>query len=103
MPQAHPHPLLLRTESDSFGSVEVPASRLWGAQTQRSLHHFDISHEMQPRELIDALALVKHAAAAVSLALGLLPGDKAQAIAEAAREERTRAQQADIKQDNTGG
>ena len=88
MTQAHPHPLLLRTESDSFGSVEVPASRLWGAQTQRSLHHFDISHEMQPRELIDALALVKHAAAAVNLALGLLPGDKAQAIMAAAEEVR---------------
>jgi fumarate hydratase class II len=88
MPQAHPHPLLLRTESDSFGSVEVPASRLWGAQTQRSLHHFDISNERQPRELIDALALVKHAAAAVNLSLGLLPGDKAQAIMAAAEEVR---------------
>ena len=88
MPQAQAHPLLLRTESDSFGSVEVPAARLWGAQTQRSLHHFDISHERQPRELIDALALVKHAAAAVNLALGLLPGDKAQAIMAAAEEVR---------------
>ena len=75
-----------RLESDSFGTVEVPADRLWGAQTQRSLTHFDISGERQPRELIDALALVKHAAAAANLALGLLPGDKAQAIMAAADE-----------------
>ena len=75
-----------RLESDSFGTLEVPADRLWGAQTQRSLTHFDISGERQPRELIDALALVKHAAAAANLALGLLPGDKAQAIMAAADE-----------------
>jgi fumarate hydratase class II len=88
MTQTQPHPLVLRTETDSFGSVEVPASRLWGAQTQRSLHHFNISDERLPRELIDALAWVKHAAAAVNLSLGLLPGDKAQAIMAAADEVR---------------
>ena len=78
----------IRIENDSFGAVEVPADRLWGAQTQRSLHHFDISGERQPKELIDALALVKHASAFVNLSLGLLPGDKAQAIMAAAEEVR---------------
>jgi fumarate hydratase class II len=78
----------IRIENDSFGAIEVPADRLWGAQTQRSLHHFDISGERQPKELIDALALVKHASAFVNLSLGLLPGDKAQAIMAAAEEVR---------------
>jgi len=45
-----------RTERDSFGVIEVPADRLWGAQTQRSLHHFNISSERMPDELISALA-----------------------------------------------
>jgi fumarate hydratase class II len=84
----HLSPLNLRSENDSFGLIEVPAERLWGAQTQRSLQFFNISGEQQPRELIDALALVKHAAAAVNLAFGLLPGDKAQAIMAAAEEVR---------------
>ena len=84
----HLSSLNVRTENDSFGLIEVPAERLWGAQTQRSLQFFNISGEQQPRELIDALALVKHAAAAVNLALGLLPGDKAQAIMAAAEEVR---------------
>lgn len=78
----------IRMENDSFGAMEVPADRLWGAQTQRSLHHFDISGERQPKELIDALALVKQASAFVNLSLGLLPGDKAQAIMAAAEEVR---------------
>ncbi len=75
-----------RTETDSFGPIEVPASRLWGAQTQRSLQHFNISGERQPLELIRALALVKRAAASVNHSLGLLPQDKAQAIIAAADE-----------------
>jgi fumarate hydratase class II len=78
----------LRIENDSFGAIEVPADRLWGAQTQRALHHFDISGERQPKELIDSLALVKHASAFVNLSLGLLPADKAQAIMAAAEEVR---------------
>ncbi len=78
----------IRIENDSFGAIEVPADRLWGAQTQRSLQHFDISGERQSKELIDALALVKHASAFVNLSLGLLPGDKAQAIMAAAEEVR---------------
>jgi fumarate hydratase class II len=75
-----------RTESDSFGPIEVPAERLWGAQTERSLRHFRISSERVPRELVLALARVKQAAALVNLELGLLDGDKARAIAAAADE-----------------
>ena len=55
-----------RMESDSFGPIAVPAQRLWGAQTQRSLIHFAISGEKQPRELLHALALVKRASATVN-------------------------------------
>ena len=62
-----------RTERDTFGPIEVPADRLWGAQTQRSLEHFRISSEKMPRELIRALLLVKRAAARVNLELGALP------------------------------
>jgi fumarate hydratase class II len=75
-----------RTEHDTFGPIEVPADRLWGAQTQRSLQNFDISGEQQPREIIRALAQVKRASASVNLALGLLDGKKAQAIIAAADE-----------------
>ena len=75
-----------RTERDTFGPIEVPAERLWGAQTQRSLQNFAISGEQQPRELIRALAQVKRASATVNLGLGLLDGDKAQAIMAAADE-----------------
>ena len=63
-----------RTETDTFGPIEVPADRLWGAQTQRSLEHFRISGERMPRALIRALALVKKAAALVNAELGLLDG-----------------------------
>ncbi len=75
-----------RSEKDSFGPIDVPAERLWGAQTQRSLHHFAISTERMPAELVSALAQVKRAAAAVNRSLGLLPADKAQAILAAADE-----------------
>ncbi|MFI5446570.1 class II fumarate hydratase [Polaromonas sp. UC242_47] len=75
-----------RTEHDTFGPITVPAERLWGAQTQRSLQNFDISGEQQPREIIRALAQVKRASATVNLALGLLEGNKAQAIVAAADE-----------------
>ncbi len=50
-----------RSERDTFGPIDVPADRLWGAQTQRSLQNFDISGEQQPREIIRALAQVKRA------------------------------------------
>lgn len=75
-----------RTERDTFGTIEVPAERLWGAQTQRSLQNFAISGERQPRELIRALAQVKRASATVNQRLGLLEAKKAQAIVAAAQE-----------------
>ncbi len=75
-----------RTERDSFGPIDVPAERLWGAQTQRSLEHFRISTERMPPELIHALASVKRAAAKVNLDLGLLDHAKASAITQAADE-----------------
>jgi fumarate hydratase, class II len=75
-----------RTERDSFGPIEVPDQRLWGAQTQRSLEHFAISSERMPAELIGALALLKRSAALVNAELGLLPSLKAKAIMQAADE-----------------
>src|SRR5690606_4220069 len=69
-----------RLERDTFGDIAVPADRLWGAQTQRSLQNFRISGERQPMELIRALALVKRAAAQVNAELGALPADLADAI-----------------------
>jgi len=77
---------MTRLEKDSFGSIEVAADRLWGAQTQRSLAHFAISSERMPIELIGALALIKASCAKVNRELGLLPTTKAQAIIAAADE-----------------
>ena len=74
-----------RTERDSFGPIEVPATALWGAQTARSLHFFAIGQQRMPLELIRALARIKWAAACVNRDLGLLDAAKAQAIADAAR------------------
>ena len=75
-----------RTERDTFGPIEVPADRLWGAQTQRSLENFRISGEKMPRELIRAMLLVKRAAAHVNTELGALPERTAKAIVAAADE-----------------
>ncbi|UVC31041.1 class II fumarate hydratase [Pantoea sp. SOD02] len=75
-----------RIEKDSMGPIEVPADKLWGAQTQRSLEHFKISTEKMPVALVHALALTKRAAAQVNQDLGLLPADRAQAILKAADE-----------------
>jgi fumarate hydratase class II len=75
-----------RTERDSMGPVEVPAGRLWGAQTQRSLETFRISGERMPLALVHALALVKKAAALVNLDLGQLAESKARAVVAAADE-----------------
>ena len=75
-----------RTERDTFGPIEVPSDKLWGAQTQRSLQNFDISGERQPREIIKALAQVKQASATVNHALGLLDAKKKDAIVAAAQE-----------------
>src|SRR5271166_3771725 len=75
-----------RTERDSFGPIAVPADRLWGAQTQRSLEHFHISTEKMPAALIRALLIVKRSAARVNVALGVLEAKKADAIVAAADE-----------------
>ena len=63
----------MRKESDSLGEVEVPADKLWGAQTQRSLEHFSIGKDLMPREMITAYATLKKAAANVNHASGRLP------------------------------
>jgi fumarate hydratase class II len=75
-----------RIERDTFGPINVPVDRLWGAQTERSLHHFAISTEKMPRELIHALAEVKRAAAQVNRGLDQIDGRKADAIVAAASE-----------------
>jgi fumarate hydratase class II len=75
-----------RTETDSMGSIEVPADRYWGAQTARSLIHFHIGHDTMPAELIRALGILKKAAALVNRELGALPADKAGLIVRAADE-----------------
>jgi len=75
-----------RTEKDSFGPIEVPADRLWGAQTERSRRFFRISSERMPLAVVHALARVKKAAAGVNAALGLLEQRKADAIRRAADE-----------------
>jgi fumarate hydratase class II len=62
-----------RTETDSMGEVQVPADKLWGAQTQRSLEHFSIGKDLMPREMITAYALLKKAAANANRAGGRLP------------------------------
>ena len=75
-----------RIEHDTFGPIAVPADRLWGAQTQRSLQNFDISGERQPREIIRALVQVKRSSAVVNHLLGLMDQQKAAAIVAAADE-----------------
>jgi fumarate hydratase class II len=75
-----------RPESDTMGTIAVPADRYWGAQTQRSLEHFRIGGDRFPRELIRAFGLLKKACALVNLELGLLPEAKARAIVQAADE-----------------
>ena len=75
-----------RTEKDSFGPIEVPADRLWGAQTERSRRFFRISSERMPLAVVHALALVKRSAARVNASLGLLDAKKSEAIVRAADE-----------------
>ncbi len=75
-----------RVESDSMGSIEVPADAYWGAQTQRSMRYFAIAHDRMPRSVIRAMALLKKAAAEVNRDLGKLPSDKADLIVKAAEE-----------------
>src|SRR5918998_1015951 len=75
-----------RVESDSMGEIEVRADRYWGAQTERSLHHFNIGFDVMPREMVRALGLLKKAAALVNEELGKLQSDKARLIERAADE-----------------
>jgi len=75
-----------RTESDSMGQIEVPANVYWGAQTQRSLEHFNIGGDRMPPELIHAFGILKKAAALVNQDLGKLPPDKTRLIVAAAEE-----------------
>ena len=76
----------VRIEKDTFGPIEVPSDRLWGAQTARSLKFFAISTEKVPMDVIHAMAIVKTAAALVNKANGSLKAEKADAIVNAAKE-----------------
>src|SRR5580692_1793961 len=75
-----------RTESDSFGPIEVPADRYWGAQTERSRQNFRIGQDRMPMPIVRALGIVKLAAAETNLELGLIDQRRARAIIRAARE-----------------
>ena len=75
-----------RIETDSMGEIAVPADKYWGAQTERSLHHFNIGRDIMPREVTHAFGLLKKAAALTNLELKQLPANKAQLIVQAAEE-----------------
>src|SRR5215813_7015848 len=79
-------PSQMRVESDTFGSIEVPADKYWGAQAQRSLANFRIGWEKQPKAIVRALGIVKRAAAETNMALGRLDGNVGKAIVAAAQE-----------------
>jgi fumarate hydratase class II len=76
----------VRIESDSMGMIEVPANHYWGAQTERSLHHFAIGHETMPSALIRAFGILKFASAQVNRDLGKLDTERAALIEQASRE-----------------
>src|SRR2546425_9932871 len=76
----------MRSETDSMGAIEVPTDKYWGAQTERSLLHFNIGDDKMPRSMIRALGLLKKAAAAVNYELGKLPPEKQELIEQAAEE-----------------
>jgi fumarate hydratase class II len=77
-----------RIETDSMGEIEVPADRYWGAQTERSLHHFAIGRDVMPRPMIRAIGVLKEASALVNADLGMLDPERAELITTAAREVR---------------
>ncbi len=81
LPRTPPAP---RTETDSFGPIDVPGDALWGAQTERSLRFFAIGEQRMPAAIVHALAQIKRAAAEVNRDLGLLNATKAQAVVTAA-------------------
>ena len=75
-----------RSESDAFGPLDIPADKLWGAQTQRSLRNFRIGTERMPIEIIHAFGLIKRAAAEVNRDLGSLDRRRTAAIIRAAQD-----------------
>ena len=75
-----------RREFDSLGDVMVPADHYWGAQTQRSLQHFDIGHDLMPKEVYHAYGFVKQAAATVNTEAGRLPKWKADLIVQVCKD-----------------
>ncbi|TAK75997.1 MAG: class II fumarate hydratase, partial [Gammaproteobacteria bacterium] len=75
-----------RLESDSMGTVEVPADKYWGAQTQRSIEHFAIGDNRMPEELIRAFGILKKAAAMTNYKLGLMKQETMEPIVKAADE-----------------
>ena len=75
-----------RTETDSFGPLEVPSDKYWGAQTQRSIINFPIGWEKQPVPIIRALGIIKQAAAQVNMATGNLDPKLGNAMVQAAQE-----------------
>ena len=77
---------ITRIETDSMGEIAVPADKYWGAQTERSLHHFNIGRDIMPREVTHAFGILKKAAALTNLELGKLSADKTALIVEAAEE-----------------
>jgi len=76
----------VRIESDSMGKIEVPSNHYWGAQTERSLHHFAIGHETMPLALIRAFGILKFASAQVNRDLGKIDSERASLIERASRE-----------------
>src|SRR5574341_2563594 len=76
----------IRVETDSMGQIEVPADHYWGAQTERSLLHFNIGNDVMPREMIRALGILKKACALVNHELGKLSDDKLKFVVQACDE-----------------
>ena len=76
----------IRVESDTMGTIEVPADRYWGAQTQRSLENFKIGGERMPRSILRAMGIVKHASASANEKLGRLDSELADAIRAAGQQ-----------------
>src|SRR5436190_23463372 len=79
-------PVAVRTETDSMGPIDVASDKYWGAQTERSLHHFSIGAEHFPRPLIRAFGIIKKAAAMVNGDLGALSPEHVSLIARACDE-----------------
>ena len=78
--------MAMRTETDTFGPIEVPGEKYWGAQTQRSLENFKIGIERMPRSLIRGMGIVKYCSAEVNEDLGKIDAARADAMKRAAQE-----------------